>query len=100
MGRLVGLLVAASRADDLTEVTGGMSLHVWLQHQVRCTHAEAREVLGTVEVLGSMPATLAGLADRWLSWSQVAAICRAARKVHVGVRADSTGWWPTRSWPP
>ena len=62
MGRLVGLLVAARQADDLAEVTGGMSLHVWLQHQVRCTHAEAREVLGAVEVLASMPATLAGLA--------------------------------------
>ena len=47
MGRLVGLLVAASgAADDLAEVTGGMSLHVWLQHQARCTHAEARDVLG------------------------------------------------------
>ena len=53
MGRLVGLLVAASRADDLAEVTGGMSLHVWLQHQVRCTHAEARDVLGAVEMLAS-----------------------------------------------
>ncbi len=88
MGQLVGLLVAASRADDLAEVTGGMSLHVWLQHHLRCTHAEAREVLGAVEVLADMPATLAGLSDRWLSWSQVAAICRSARKVRVGVRAD------------
>ena len=87
MGRLVGTLVMASRTDDLVEVTGGMSLHVWLQHQVRCTHAEAREVLGAVEMLAHMPATLAGLADRWLSWSQVAAICRAARRVRVAERA-------------
>ena len=60
---------------------------MWLQHQVRCTHAEAREVLGAVEMLADMPATLAGLADRWLSWSQVAAICRAARRVRVAERA-------------
>ena len=88
MGRLVGLLVAASAADDLAEVTGGMSLHVWLQHQVRCTHAEARDVLGAVEMLADMPATLAGLGDRWLSWSQVSAICRAARRVRVGMRGE------------
>ena len=61
---------------------------MWLQHQVRCTHAEARGVLGAVEVLASMPATLAGLGDRWLSWSQVSAICRAARRVRVGVRGE------------
>ncbi len=65
-----------------------MSLHVWLQHQVRCTHAEARDVLGAAEVLRAMPATLAGLSDRWLSWSQVAAICRAARRVRVDLRAE------------
>ena len=83
MGELVRLLVSLTHEDDLAELTGGMSLHVWLQHEVRCTHAEARDVLGAVEILRSMPPTLAGLSDRWLSWSQVAAICRAARKVPV-----------------
>ena len=51
MGELAGLLVSLSGEADLAEVTGGMSLHVWLQHQVRCTHAEARDVLGAAEVL-------------------------------------------------
>ena len=88
MGQLVRTLVAAGRADDLAEVTGGMSLHVWLQHHLRCTHAEAREVLGAVELLRAMPATLAGLADRWLSWSQTSAICRAARKMPARSRGE------------
>ena len=88
MGELVGLLVAVSAAEELAALTGGMSLHVWLQHTARCTHAEAREVLGAVEVLGHMPATLAGLSDRWLSWSQASAIAMAARRVPVGRRGE------------
>jgi hypothetical protein len=36
MGRLVRLLIEVKGADDLAEVTGGMSLHVWLQHEGRC----------------------------------------------------------------
>ena len=88
MGELVRLLVALVREGDLAEVTGGMSLHVWLQHQGRCTHAEARDVLGAVEMLATMPGTLAGLGDGWLSWSQTSAICRAARKVPVWLRGE------------
>ena len=45
-------------------------------------------MLGAVEMLADMPATLVGLADRWLSWSQVSAICRAARRVRVGMRGE------------
>ena len=45
-------------------------------------------MLGAVEVLAHMPATLAGLSDRWLSWSQVEAICRAARRVRVAARGE------------
>lgn len=88
MGRLVGLLVAARSADDLADVTGGMSLQVWLQHTARCTHTEACDLLGAAETLAVMPATLAGLADGWLSWSQTSAICRAARRVPVGRRGE------------
>ena len=108
--RLVRRLVSAHTSDDLAELTGGMSLHVWLQHEARCTRGEAREILGAVDVLRAMPATLVGLSDRWLSWSQTSAICRAARRVPVGRRGEldhlvggamlriGTGN-PTRSWP-
>ena len=33
-------------------------------------------------------ATCSGLGDRWLSWSQTSAICRAARKVPVRCRGE------------
>lgn len=88
MGELVRTLVAVSRDEGLADLTGGMSLHVWLQHTARCTRREAREVLGAVDVLGDMPSTLAGLGDGWLSWSQTAALCRAARRVRVSQRGE------------
>ncbi len=88
MGELVRLLVTTSQDEELATLTGGMSLHVWLQYQARCTRGEARDVLGAVDALRDMPATLTGLADRWLSWSQTAAICRAARRVPVGRRGE------------
>jgi hypothetical protein len=96
MGRLVRLLIDIKGADDLAEVTGGMSLHVWLQHQGRCTHAEARDLLAAADVLVHMPATVAGLADRWLSWPQTIAIAKAARKVPVRLRAELDPWSPMR----
>jgi hypothetical protein len=80
MGRLVRLLIDIKGADDLAEVTGGMSLHVWLQHEGRCTHAEARDLLAAADVLVHMPATVAGLCDRWLSWPQTIAIAKAAKQ--------------------
>lgn len=88
MARLLGLLVSISGADELAEVTGGMTLHVWLQHAARCTHAEARDLLGTAEVVRDLPTVVAGLGDGWLSWSQVTAIARAARRVPVADRSD------------
>jgi hypothetical protein len=88
MGRWVRLLIDIKRAEDLAEVTGGMSLQVWLQHQARCTHAEARDLLAAADVLAHMPATVAGLADRWLSWPQTVAIAKAARKVPVRLRGE------------
>jgi hypothetical protein len=88
MGRLVRLLIDIKGADDLAQVTGGMSLHVWLQHQGRATHAEARDLLGAADVLVHMPATVAGLCDRWLSWPQTIAIAKAARKVPVRLRSE------------
>ena len=88
MARLVRLLVSVRAADDLATLTGGTSLHVWLQHTTRCTHAEARDLLGVAEALAHMPATVAGLADGWLSWPQVSALARAARRVPVARRAE------------
>jgi hypothetical protein len=88
MGRWVRLLIDIKGADDLAEVTGGMSLQVWLQHQGRCTHADARDLLAAADVLAHMPATVAGLAGRWLSWPQTLAIARAARKVPVRLRCE------------
>jgi hypothetical protein len=88
MGRLVRLLIEVKGAEDLAEVTGGMSLHVWLQHEGRATHAEARDLLGAADVLVHMPATVAGLCDRWLSWPQTIAIARAAKRVPVRLRAE------------
>ena len=109
MGELVRCLVSAHTSDDVAELTGGMSLQVWLQREARCMRGEAREILGAVDVLRAMPATLVGLSDRWLSWSQTSAICRAARRVPVGRRGeldDLVGGAmlrpragnPTRSW--
>jgi hypothetical protein len=88
MGRLVRLLIDIKGAEDLAEVTGGMSLHVWLQHEGRCTHAEARDLLAAADVLVHMPATVAGLCDRWLSWPQTIAIAKAARKVPVRLGSE------------
>ena len=88
MARLVRLLVSVSRAADVAEVCGGMSLHVWLQHTARCTHAEARDLLATADVLRTMPVTCTGLGEGWLSWSQVLAITGAARRVPLRQRGD------------
>ncbi len=60
-----------------------MTLQVWLEHVCRIPGADARALLGVVDVLERLPAVLAGLCERWLSWGQVAAICRAARGVPV-----------------
>ena len=105
MGQLVRRLVTVSAVGDLAELTGGMSLHVWLQHQARCTRGEARDVLGAVDMLRAMPATLAGLADRWLSWSQALAITKAARRVTLVRRAElddlvATAMLAHRDWEP
>jgi hypothetical protein len=86
--RLARTLLAATAAADLAGVTGGMSLQVWLEHRCRCTRAEGRDLLACVDVLAHLPATSAGLVDGWLSWSQVAAICRAARRVPVARRGE------------
>ncbi|HKJ55535.1 MAG TPA: hypothetical protein VJ978_06065, partial [Nitriliruptoraceae bacterium] len=64
-----------------------MTLQVWLEHVGRVPGADARALLGVVDVLRHMPSVLTGLRDRWLSWGQVAAICRAARRLRV----DSLG---------
>src|SRR5690606_7125351 len=60
--------------------------------QARCTHADARDLLAAAEVLAHMPATMAGLAGRWLSWPQTVAIARAARKIPVRLRAQLDQW--------
>jgi hypothetical protein len=97
MGRLVRLLIEVKGADDLAEVTGGMSLQVWLQHQGRCTHVEARDLLAAADVLVPHAGHGGGLCDRWLSWPQAQAIARAARKVPVRLRAElDQPWWRMR----
>ena len=63
MGRMVRLLVSVLSADDLAAQTGGMSLHVWVQHVARATHDEARTLLATAETLADLPAVSTGLAD-------------------------------------
>lgn len=88
MGRAVRLLVALQHDDALPERLGGMTLQVWLEHHGRMTGADARALLGAVDVLARMPALVGGLCDRWVSWTQVLAICRAARTVPVGRLAE------------
>lgn len=88
MGRIARCLVDLQRARDLHERLGGMTLQVWLQHVGRLPGADARRLLGAVDVLARMPGMLTGLCDGWLSWAQVAGICRAARRVRVGLLGD------------
>ncbi len=83
MGRAAMLLVDLRHADGLHDRLGGMTLQVWLEHVCRMPGVDARALLGAFDVLNRMPATLVGLCDGWLSWLQVAAICRAARGVPV-----------------
>lgn len=59
MGRAVRLLVALQRDDALPERLGGMSRQVWLEHECRVTGAEARALLGAVDVMARMPALVA-----------------------------------------
>ena len=63
-------------------------------------------MLGAVDMLADMPATLAGLGDRWLSWSQTSrrSAGRPAR-CRCGCGASWTGWSPGamvahRDWEP
>ena len=88
MGRAVRLLVALQGEDALPELLGGMTLQVWLEHHGRVTGAEARALLAAIDVLARMPALVGGLCDRWVSWTQVLAISRAARTVPVGRLAE------------
>ena len=83
MGRAARLLVALQAADDLHDRLGGMTLQVWLEHVCRIPGPDARALLGVVDVLERLPSVLIGLCDRWLSWGQVQAICRAARRVRI-----------------
>ena len=91
MGRAVRLLVALQDDDALPERLGGMTLQVWLEHRCRVTAADARALLGAVDVLARMPALVAGCCDRWVSWTQAQAICRAARTVPVGRLSELDG---------
>ena len=84
MGRVVRLLVDLVHAEGLHARLGGMTLQVWVEHVCRIPGADARALLGAVEVLTRLPSVVVGLCDRWLSWPQVQAICRAARTVPVG----------------
>ena len=82
------------------------SLHVWLQHQLRCTHAEAREILGAVEVLAD-DARDVGRAGR-----PVAVVVADVRDLPRGPSCprlpsapgwtgwSRTRWWPTVDWEP
>jgi hypothetical protein len=88
MGRAARLLVQVTHADGLHDRLGGMTLQVWLEHVCRLPGTDARALLGVVDVLARMPTVLDALADGWLSWRQVAAIGRAARRVRVGKLAD------------
>jgi hypothetical protein len=88
MGRIARRLIALGDADDLHERLGGMTLQVWLEHHCRIPAPDARQLLGAVDVLARMPALLAGLCDGWVSWGQVAGICRAARRVRVSLLAE------------
>lgn len=88
MARMVRLLVAVSDDDGLPDRLAGMSLQVWLEHVARLRGADARALLGAVDVLVHLPRVVAGLGDRWLSWSQVDGIARAGRGVPVARLAD------------
>ena len=91
MGRVARLLVAVSADDSLPERLGGMSLQVWLEHVGRIPGAEARALLGVVDVLAHLPITLTGLCDGWLSWGQAQAIAKAARRVRVARLSELDG---------
>ncbi|HKJ56750.1 MAG TPA: hypothetical protein VJ978_12270, partial [Nitriliruptoraceae bacterium] len=69
----------------------GMTMQVWLEHVCRIRGADARALLGCVDVLARMPSVLIGLCDRWLSWSQVQAICRAARRAPMARLGELDG---------
>ncbi len=84
MGRVAVLLVDLRHAEGIHDRLGGMTLQVWLEHVCRIPGADARALLGAIDVLERMPSMRVGLCDGWLSWLQVAAICRAARGVAVG----------------
>lgn len=88
MGRAARLLVQVNDADGLHDRLGGMTLQVWLEHVCRLPGADARQLLGVVDVLAHLPSVLTGLCDGWLSWAQVVAISGAARRVRVGLLAD------------
>ncbi len=92
--RLAGRLVVAlaqAQAEDLAVTATRVSLQVWVEQVCRVTAADARRLLGDVEVLASMPAVLGGLRDGRLSWSQVQQVCAAARTVPVAGRGELDG---------
>ncbi len=88
MGRVAALLIDVQHADGLHGRLGGMTLQVWLEHTCRIRGADARALLGAIDVLARMPSLVIGLCDRWLSWSQVQAICRAGRNAPVARLAE------------
>ncbi len=83
MGRAAMLLVEVRDADGIHDRLGGMTLQVWLEHVCRIPGTDARALLRAADVLERMPSLLVGLCDGWVSWLQVAAICRAARRIAV-----------------
>ncbi len=91
MGRAARVLIRLQQADGLHDRLGGMTLQVWLEHTCRIPGADAGALLGAIDVLQRMPSLLTGLCDRWLSWLQVAAICRAARAVPVARLVELDG---------
>lgn len=88
MGHAAAALVAVQHAKGLHERLGGMTLQVWLEHVCRIPGADARALMGAIDVLARMPTVIIGLSDRWLSWPQAQAICRAARKAPVTSLAE------------
>lgn len=88
MGLASRLLVQVAHADGLHDRLGGMTLQVWLEHVCRLPGPDARALLGAIDVLARLPCVLEALADGWLSWLQVAAISRAARRVRIGLLPD------------
>ncbi|HEX9765414.1 MAG TPA: DUF222 domain-containing protein, partial [Nitriliruptorales bacterium] len=91
MGEAVRLLIDLEHDEELPARLGGMSLQVWLEHVCRIRGADARALLGAIDVLVHLPAVVTGLCERWLSWSQLQAIARAARRVPVGRLAELDG---------